>query len=267
MSDDQQVAPATVSRKTGNVRKRVALFAAFLADNDRVLNVLSTTLTAIFTIVLATSTVLLWKETKDLRDLAQEQGADMKASIAEAARAAVAMQDVATAVGASAKASSDSLAVYKDANTRQMRAYVTLGLGSVVQQDAATNYRFEVRMNLQNVGNTPAYKLVSDIHVGLFPFPLPADFQIPTPVEVNSGGDVVGPHQSFIITGIAESIYSDDDVKEISAGSQKRMYVYGTIKYEDAFGLNRYVKYCQAILWMKGGNFMSRNMPLNNDSN
>ncbi|MGA8689331.1 MAG: hypothetical protein WB662_05310, partial [Methyloceanibacter sp.] len=42
----------------------------------------------LFTVVLAHSTVFLWRKTKDLRDFAQEQSAEMRASIAEAARAA-----------------------------------------------------------------------------------------------------------------------------------------------------------------------------------
>jgi hypothetical protein len=140
MSDN----PSTLKKDRLSVRDRLARFATFLAENDRVLNVASTTLTTIFTMVLATSTVLLSKETRDLRDFAAEQSEDMKASIAEAARSAVAMQNVATAVGESAKASSDSLTVFKDANVRQMRAYMTVGFGGVIPQDVTTKYRFEV---------------------------------------------------------------------------------------------------------------------------
>jgi hypothetical protein len=138
-------------------KRRVLLFADFLARHERIFNVLSTTVTAIFTVVLATSTVFLWKETKDLRDFAQQQSTDMKNSIAEATRAAIAMENVAAAVAANAKAAEDSLAVFKDANARQLRAYLTVGQGAVIKQDTTTNYRFEVRTQAATyVGISPS---------------------------------------------------------------------------------------------------------------
>ena len=239
--------------------RRLALFASFLARHETILNVLSTTVTAIFTVVLATSTVFLWKETKDLRDFAQLQSADMKDSIAEAARAATAMQDVATAVAINAQAANASVALFKDANIRQMRAYLTVGFIGVLPQDAATNFRFEVRMNLQNVGNTPAYNVETNTYVRVLPFPLLQDFMFPEFNEAIAAPAVMMPHQSNIISGIADRIYSDEDVHEISFGSSKRLYVYGLIKYKDAFDVVRKTKFCQEIEYLKNNNFMSRN--------
>lgn len=239
----------------------------FLAEHERIFNVLSTTITAIFTVVLATSTVFLWKETKDLRNFAQEQSADMKHSIDEAARAATAMEGVAVAVAASAKAADESLETYKDANVRQMRAYLTVGFGGVIKQDPGTGYRFEVRMNLQNVGNTPAYGVVSNVHVDVFPFPLPEEFQFPQLDDAISGASAVGPHQSFFLTGVADRIYSEGDVDEVSSGLHKRLYIYGTVKYEDAFGTRRQTRFCQAIIWLKNDTFMGLNTSKYNDAN
>src|ERR1017187_893495 len=79
---------------------RLSKFEGIIVGRERVFDVLATIITAIFTVVLALSTVLLWKETKDLRNFAQQQSEDMKASIAEAARSADAMRDVAKALGA-----------------------------------------------------------------------------------------------------------------------------------------------------------------------
>ncbi len=247
-------------------QRRISSIADFVTHNETLFNVLSTTVTAIFTVVLATSTVFLWKETKDLRDFAQQQSADMKDYIAEATRSAKAMEDVAKSVGASAKAANDSLTVFKDANLRQMRAYLTIGLGSVLRQDVATNYHFEVRMNLQNVGNTPAYKEVSNIHVDVLPYPLPQDFKFPEFNDTISSAAVVGPHLSYVLTGFANRLYADDDVHEIEFGSAKRLYVYGTVKYEDAFGVSRKTDFCQAILFLKNNAFMSQNTPSYNDA-
>jgi hypothetical protein len=265
MSDDEQSESDPPRRPVRITKDRILSSARFLERHERIFNVLSTTVTALFTVILATSTVLLWKETKDLRNFAEEQSADMKASIAEAARAAFAMQNVATAVADNATAANASVALFKDANVRQMRAYLTIGFGALIKQDTVTNYHFEARMNLQNVGATPAYKVVSNTHLSVLPFPLPSDFQIPA-FAATPSTNVMGPHQSVLITGVADQVYSDDDVKEISFGKDKRLYVYGIVKYEDAFGVSRKITFCQAILWLKNDTFMTLNTPNDNDA-
>jgi hypothetical protein len=102
-----------------------------IVSRERLFDIISAIITAIFTVVLALSTVLLWKETKDLRNFAKRQGEDMKASIAEASRAATAMRDVADGIIASAKVADENLAIFKHANVRQMRACLTVGLRAV----------------------------------------------------------------------------------------------------------------------------------------
>ena len=74
---------------------RFSKFEGIIVSRERVFDVLATLITAIFTVVLALSTVLLWKETKDLRNFAEQQSKDMRDSISEATRAADAMRDVA----------------------------------------------------------------------------------------------------------------------------------------------------------------------------
>ncbi len=207
MSDDDRSKSVEAPPTERPPRNRILSFANFLARHERIFNVLSTTVTAIFTVVLATSTVFLWKETKDLRNFAQEQSADMKDSINEAARAATAMQNVATAVAANAQAAGESVVLFRDANVRQMRAYLVVGFGAVIQQDTATNYRFEVRLNLQNVGNTPAYKVESNTHLNVLPFPLPKDFVFPELNEAMTSPAVMMPHQSNILTVIADRAF------------------------------------------------------------
>jgi hypothetical protein len=176
-------------------KSRFSKFEGVIVSRERVFDVLSTIITAIFTVVLALSTVLLWKETKDLRNFAQQQGEDMKASIAEAARSADAMRDVAK-----------SLAVDAESGHANVRAYVTTQLGGVVPQNKDTNYRYEVRLTLQNVGNTPAYKVASNLYTDVLPVPLPADFEIPAFNPAITGQATVGPHQNMFLTAIAPRI-------------------------------------------------------------
>jgi hypothetical protein len=177
------------------------------------------------------------------------------------------MGAVADGVAASVKSANDNLAVFKDANLRQMRAYLTVGLGGVVPQDNATGYRFEVRMILQNTGNTPAYKVRSVTRIEIFPFPLPGDFVLPELSLVDSSS-ILGPHQTLVLTGgIARNIYSDEDVNEIEFGIHKQLFVYGIVAYEDAFGFQRKTNFFQRVAWLKGGDkFMSFVMPDHNDA-
>ena len=237
---------------------RLRKFLRVVEDHERVLNILNTTMTALFTVVLGTSTVFLWKETRDLRNFAEDQSTQMKASIAEAARSASAMQQVATAMAAEANLAQQSVAQNRDPNVRSLRAYLTLGLGAVIPQDATTNYHFEIRMNLENVGSTPAYNVRSVARAAVLPFPLPADFQLPI-LDEKLPTNVVGPHQTFVLTGIADQIYSDQDVDEAKQGIDKHLYVYGAIDYQDAFGETRHTNFCHAIVWLKNDQFMSVN--------
>ena len=246
-------------------RGPISKFAGIIVSRERLFDVLSTVITAVFTVVLAISTVLLWKETKDLRNFAAQQSDDMKASIAEAARAARAMQEVASGVASSAKAANESVALSKDSYVRMLRAYLTVGLNTVFKQDAANNTRFEVRMAVQNVGNTPAYKVVTNTFVDVFPFPLTSDFQFPK--LANSGStSTLGPHDGGQITGVASRLYTDDEVNEFERGMTKRLYVYGRVAYEDAFGIMRETKFCKALLYLKNDTFMTLNTPDNNDA-
>jgi hypothetical protein len=222
-----------------------------------VFDVLATIITAIFTVVLALSTVFLWRETKDLRDFAQQQSNDMKASIAEATRSADAMRDVAKALSA------------QTASTHAMlRAYLTLGLAGVIPQNKETNYRYEVRMTLQNVGITPASKVGVNTYADILPIPLPSDFKFPTfdPALGGVNGNI-GPHQNNIISAIAPRIYSDEDVHEVETSAKKALYVFGTVVYEDIFGASRTTTFCQLVLPLKNGAFMTRNYGKYNEAN
>jgi hypothetical protein len=236
---------------------RLSKFEGIIISRERVFDVLATIITAIFTVVLALSTVLLWKETKDLRNFAEQQSEDMKASIAEAARSAAAMGDVAKVLAAEA-----------EMGRANIRAYITTGLGAVVPQNKDTNYRYEVRITMQNVGNTPAYKVASNLYTDVLPNPLPSDFEIPAFNPAMTGQTSVGPHQNLFVTAIAPRIYSDDEVNQFQHGDGKKLlYVFGTITYEDVFGASRYIKLCQMILWFANGTQMTLNTGKYNESN
>jgi len=181
----------------------------------------------------------------------------MKASIAEAARSADAMRDVAKALAAETEAARENL-----------RAYLTVSLIGVIPQNKDTGYRYEVRMTLQNVGNTPAYNVASNFYADVLPNPPPQAFKIPAFNQKIAGESTVGPHQNAVLTAVAPRVYSDEDVNEIThVGVKKLLFVFGTVVYKDAFGGSRYIKVCQEILWLANGNQMSRNYGNYNEAN
>jgi hypothetical protein len=148
---------------------------------------------------------------------------------------------------------------------RTSRAYLTVGFNGLVKQDPTTNYKFEARMTLQNMGSTPDYNVRYVARLGVLPIPLPNDFQLPT-IDQNAPTGVIAPNQSFVFSSIADRIYSDEDANEVKNSFNKHLYVYGAISYDDVFGLSRHIHFCQAILWLKNDTFMAVNASAHNDS-
>jgi hypothetical protein len=208
---------------------------------------------AIFTGVLAISTIGLWRSTERLWQAARSQGSDMQRSITESARAASAMEKVAEHVAVSAKAATESVETIKDASARQMRAYVCVNFGNVIQQDNATDYHFEVRLLLVNVGPTPAYDVGYTAHADVLPFPLPNDFSFPVANIHPGSASTLGAGQNFLMTGVVDKMYSDKEITDLKSGGNQRLYMYGTAIYKDVFGTPRYINFCYSIAWMKDG--------------
>lgn len=116
-------------------------------------------MTAIFTVILSLSTIGLWTATGRLSALAAAQSRDMKDSIAEAARAATAMENVAIHIETNAKAANDSVASLRERTAQQMRAYVGITPGNAIYQERNRNLHFEGQPAMVNTGHTPAHKV------------------------------------------------------------------------------------------------------------
>lgn|GEM_PF-1201359 len=198
---------------------------------------------------------------------AADQSGEMKKSVAESARAAAAMERVAESAAASSKAAIESVANVKEVSSRQMRAYLIANWGAIVEQDSTTNYRFEPRMLLFNTGFTPGYEVSYRAHADVLSFPLPDDFDFPMPDLPLGSASTLGHGQSFIMAAVVDRLYSDAEISEIKSGKKKRLYIYGTANYKDAFGVNRYTNFCQSVLWLKGGSSMGVYTRRHNDAN
>lgn len=219
------------------------------------------------TVVIAAFTVTLWLTNRKLWKASQAQSMAMEQSINEAARSANAMQRVARSLETSTNAAVENVAIFKDARERQLRAYIAVGLLAVINQDNSTNYHFEVREWLANTGPTPAQDVSYKAHADILPFPLPDDFPFPLPdATVNSAGTVYW-QQKFTMSAFLERMLSDEEIAEIKGAVTRRLYVYGTVNYRDAFGNNRYTNFCHSIVWLKDGTPMGHNTKYHNDAN
>lgn len=195
------------------------------------------------------------------REVAKSQSADMQASIAAATRAAAAMEIIAKATAENVASIKETVATTKEMAERakivselQTRAYLSVTYLGMVPQNPKTGYRFEARMALVNNGNTPAYNVHFRAAADVLPFPLPDDFSFPLPEEApNASAGMLAPRLNFITSAVAPKVYSDSEVNEIKTGQSRRLYFWGVVTYEDAFGITRDVKFGEYVVWMADG--------------
>lgn len=203
-------------------------------------------LISIFTGLLFLSTTGLWLT-------ARKQSKDMKASIEEARKSAKAMEVVAKNTGKSVKAVEDNMALFERATTNQMRAYLSVTVGTAVYQDRPNGIRFEGKPVLLNTGQTPAHKVGFKAKAALLPVPLPKDFDFTIDKDF-SGAAVLGPQQNFILSATVDDFVEDSEVEKIKSGNKdKTLYVWGIVKYEDIFGKKHTTEFCQILIWLTDG--------------
>jgi DNA segregation ATPase FtsK/SpoIIIE-like protein len=89
-------------------------------------------------LVFIVQTVVFGRQARRLRQTVKAmkgQAEDLKASVAEGARAANAMENVATHIALSAKAATESVEALKSRTAQQMRAYLAVNISSAVFQE------------------------------------------------------------------------------------------------------------------------------------
>src|SRR5260370_15150258 len=132
--------------------------------------------------------------------------------------------------------------------TRQQRDYLCVNFATAAFQNRETTLRFEVRLVLINVGLTPGYKVSYKARADVLPFPLPDDFDFSLP-DILTGSETTlgGFGQNLILSAIVDRIYSEEEEAEIKAGSNKRLYIFGTANYEDAYHIKTNTNFCLSV--------------------
>jgi len=221
-----------------------ARFMAYFSCYGLFFEVHAGAVSTITSLLIAVFTGTLWWATKQLQDASIKQAQDMQRSIAESARAASAMEEV-------AKHFADNVATFRERSSQQMRAYVGVNIGSGTYQDRVNGLKFAGRPMMVNNGSTPAHEVKFRIAADILPLPLPDDFAFPLPEEAK-GGAPLNPQQTFTIQGVVRDFCDDAEVIDIMRGrGQRALYVWGVVTYEDVFGELRSTRFSQIITWIQ----------------
>jgi hypothetical protein len=188
---------------------------------------------------------------KNSVDAAKEAADDFKLSIAEAVRSADAMQRIADSTVENVRQLKEVFAMQRNTFELQLRAYLVFSPRMYVAQDRGQGLRYRVDMFITNVGHTPARGVKCAIRVLPLDYPIPADFDPAVslnPIQKTNLGDI-GANQRPFISAYFSDFVSDEDAKEIADAIRRRLYVFGTIWYKDAFDNPRHTNFCGSVTY------------------
>jgi hypothetical protein len=165
-----------------------------------------------------------------------------------------------------AVATRNTVSTMRDTGERQLRAYLTVIEGGCYRQSRAL--RFEFRPVILNTGQTPAYgvRVVSTLRMLSIQEAEMFDFTVPHPDQVLVS-NTIGAHQNKFISTIAERRFTWAELREYRQG-KRYIFVFGTVRYRDAFGQPRFTNFCFSIAaWSKAGPPLWHMNNRHNDSN
>lgn len=197
-----------------------------------------TALLAVYTAMLFRATVRLGKDAKQTGDAQSER---MERSVTEAARAATAMDRLATSM----QTNTELMPVLL---RKQMRAYLTVDFGDALYQDATT--AFEARPTITNNGLTPARNVSFQIQVGL------RDWRLTNTAFPNNGelivNDVsIAPRSQYIISKMLDVRIPDESVDDVMEGKGIRLFTWGKVTYGDVYEESWETNFCISYTYLK----------------
>ena len=146
-----------------------------------------------------------------------------------------------------AAATRNNAALMQAVMHKQMRAYVTVDTGRAIYQDASLV--FEYAPVLRNTAKNISYKITADI----LPNELQEDFTFRDYGNERSNDASLAPRQEFVIRGIVQKVFSEEEVAAIMRGDERRLYAWGEVTYTDVFGDSWHTNFCHSVLFNRLG--------------
>jgi hypothetical protein len=138
--------------------------------------------------------------------IAADQTKDVRDSIAQATRAAAAMEGIAESMAKNVDSVNKTVTINGDIAERQKliselqsRAYLAIAFESMVLQNVAIGTKFEPKWNLVDRGNTPAANIRFAAFADVVPFPLEKGWKFPVPDEPQGYSSTISPGLHKII--------------------------------------------------------------------
>ena len=129
--------------------------------------------------------------------------------------------------------------VMKDTAQRQLRAYVCISSG-IIEFSRGRDVPI-VKVNYKNCGQTPAYDVRSWIHIWITDDPLKEILPVP-PEDYMTSVSIIPPG-GFHFMVIEKDPPIPSNVLHLIGTSQGTVYIYGEIRYRDAFNIERFTRY------------------------
>jgi|GEM_PF-4427364 len=189
-----------------------------------------------------------WRKARDSQnDTARalkhaEESANSMASVAEALHKQFGLLEINTNTNQAIATTQKQVAIL------QLRAYISVNIGSAVYQDSKRPLRFEAKPIMLNSGHTPARGIKFRIKSDILPVPLPLDFVFDDPLET-SGDGFLPPHQSVTMSALMDRLINDADVEAVMRNIGQALYVWGDVSYADAFDQSHNTKFCHRVIW------------------
>jgi hypothetical protein len=134
---------------------------------------------------------------------------------------------------------------------RQLRAYLSVVIGAAVYQDRTLDLKFEAKPLILNNGDTPAYHVRVSIKSNILTDEQALTFVFTEPPDAPQSQASIGPKENRITSAILDRFVPDDQIDDICNGKGKALYVWGTVRYEDAFGHRRFTQFAQRLWWLR----------------
>jgi len=159
----------------------------------------------------------------------------------------------------------------KDTEKRQLRAYI----GVVSPPDNQRINRFFppevpiIKLSARNFGQTPAYKVTYIAGMGVRAWPLPKDNDYSLQPEIGFNPVTIFPGMFDLgdIKIISKRALTTDEIALFQDGMKNRLYAWGTVNYEDAFGASHYTNFCIGFFGLTQTNIQFEPCEKHTDSN